>query len=359
MSNFKIEELDSNFKTAVTKEEGMVFYDVALEPSLVYGLPWFDKKAEFSFCRIPPNKLDLFSEGVRELAWHTSGVRLKFRTDSPTVALDVKLRSGYDMSHMPRTGISGFDFYKGSWPDRKYIKTIMPDSGAEEYRGEACSDNSGEEEWLIFFPLYNGVKSLQLGIKEGCSLEMAEPYAVSRPVVFYGSSITQGGCASRTGNAYHNIISRWLDADIYNLGFSGNAMGEPEMAEYISFIDMSALVMDYDHNAPTVEHLAETHEPFFRHIRAKRPDLPVIFISKPDFDSDVAGNNVRREVILKTYRNAVSAGDKNVYYIDGEQLFGTEDRDSCTVDGCHPNDLGFMRMAQVILPVLKKALNIV
>ena len=100
------------------------------------------------------------------------------------------------------------------------------------------------------------------------------------------------------------------------------------------------------------------HEAFFKIVREKNPELPVIFVTKPDYNSDVRENSKRREVVLKTYKNAVKAGDKNVYYIDGETLFGIEDRDSCTVDGCHPNDLGFMRMAQVICPVLKKALKI-
>lgn len=350
----KIEELDSNFRANGIKEEGMIYLDVTQEPSMVYGLPWFTSNREF--CRIPSDRLKLFSESVQYLSWNTSGVRLRFKTNSPSVALKVKLLSVDDMSHMPRTGISGFDFYTGSGPDKKYVKTIMPDNGAEEYQGEACSQDGVLKEWLIYFPLYNGVKSLQLGIKEGYSIAPADQYIIEKPVVFYGSSITQGGCASRTGNSYPNIISRWLDADIYNLGFSGSAKGEPEMAEFISGLEMSVLVIDYDHNAPSVEHLEKTHEPFFQYIRRKKPKLPVIFVSKPDFEANIADNRARREVIYRTCKNSEDSGDKRIYFIDGETLFGTEDRDSCTVDGCHPNDLGFMRMAKVICPVIKNAL---
>jgi lysophospholipase L1-like esterase len=142
-----------------------------------------------------------------------------------------------------------------------------------------------------------------------------------------------------------------------NLGFSGNAKGEPEMAELISQLEMSALVMDYDHNAPDAEHLKKTHENFFKIIRNKQPDLPIIIVTKPDFDRDIETNKMRREIIYNTYKNAVDNGDQNVHFVDGETLFGNENRDACTVDGCHPNDLGFMRMAERIYPVIKKALG--
>lgn len=357
MENYRIDELDENFKQSFIIENGIKYFDVKNEPSYIFGLPWF--KSGEDFYRIPSEKHMLLSPGVKQLSRHTSGVRLRFRTNSPTVTLKVKLLSGNDMSHMPRTGISGFDFYTGCAFNRKYVKTIMPAaSGIDEYTGEATISGDGTEEWLIYFPLYTGVNNLLLGIKEGCIIQPARPYTIERPVVFYGSSITQGGCASRTGNSYVNIISRWLDADIFNLGFSGSAKGEIEIAELINELDLSALVIDYDHNAPTIDHLSNTHEPFFKCIRKSKPTLPVIFISRPDFDKNADESRARRDIIYKTYINSVNSGDLNTYFIDGETLFGSKDRDSCTVDGCHPNDLGFMRMAEVICPVLKKALKI-
>ena len=143
-----------------------------------------------------------------------------------------------------------------------------------------------------------------------------------------------------------------------NLGFSGNAKGEAEMANLIATLQMSAFVMDYDHNAPDVEHLEKTHETFFNIIRKAQPELPVIFLSKPDFDKNPDINALRREVIYNTYISALNNNDKHVYFVDGQTLFGEKDRDACTVDGCHPNDLGFMRMAEKIYPVLKHAVNI-
>ena len=119
---------------------------------------------------------------------------------------------------------------------------------------------------------------------------------------------------------------------------------------------MSAFVYDYDHNAPNTEHLQNTHEAFFRIIRDAQPDLPVIIVPKPDCDNDAADAEKRKAIIQKTFENSVNNGDKNVYFVDGKKLFSRSDRDACTVDRSHPNDLGFYRMAKAIHPVLKQAL---
>jgi lysophospholipase L1-like esterase len=144
--------------------------------------------------------------------------------------------------------------------------------------------------------------------------------------------------------------------DYYNFGFSGNAKGDMNMAEYISGIDMSIFVYDYDHNAPSPEHLESTHEPFFKLIREKNPDLPVIMMTRPAI-TYTESDKRRREIVLATYQNALKAGDENVYFIDGEVFYGEHDRELCTVDKVHPNDLGFYRMAQVIEPVIKSILD--
>ena len=145
--------------------------------------------------------------------------------------------------------------------------------------------------------------------------------------------------------------------DLVNLGFSGSAKGEPLMAETIAKMEMSAFVLDYDHNAPNPEHLQATHENFFKVIRAAQPELPIIMITKPA-PVPLRSTPVRKEIIRTTYQNAVAAGDRNVWFIDGEALLGTEDRDACTVDGTHPNDIGNLRMADGIEPILRQALGL-
>ena len=185
------------------------------------------------------------------------------------------------------------------------------------------------------------------------------PYKTQKPVVFYGSSITQGGCASHSGNEYDHMLSRWLSTDFINLGFSGNAKGDAKFAEYIAGLDMSVFVMDYDYNAPNAEHLQATHLPFYEIIRKAQPNLPIIFISASNTEY-LQDSDKRREIIFNTYKTAKKRGDKKVWFVDGATIYGkggVDGRNECTVDGIHPNDMGMYRMAKAIYPVLKKALK--
>ena len=198
--------------------------------------------------------------------------------------------------------------------------------------------------------MYSDVKELYIGLQKDAVLKEAKPYKNTKPIVYYGSSVTQGGCASRPGMSYQAIISREFDYDYINLGFSGNGRAEDEIAEYISNLDMSVFVYDYDYNAPTPEYLEETHEKMFKTIREKQPDLPIIMMSRPKFFLNDRERK-RRSIIETTYKNAISAGDKNVYFIDGEAL--TElCKDEGTVDGTHPTDFGFVSMANAVSKVL-------
>lgn len=256
------------------------------------------------------------------------------------------------MPHFPFTGSIGFDLYTG----KKYINTYVPPVDIETCY-ESVLDLDGEErEYTVNFPLYSDVRKLYIGLQEGCSLKAAPEYSISKPVVYYGSSITQGGCASRPGNAYQSIITRELDCDHINLGFSGSARGEEEIARYIAGLEMSAFVYDYDHNAPTAEHLQQTHERMFRTIREAQPNLPILMLSKPKYYLP-AEDVTRMEIIRQTYENAIAAGDRNVYFIPGLELILELVRETATVDNCHPNDSGFVSMAYVIGEKLKQILK--
>ena len=153
-----------------------------------------------------------------------------------------------------------------------------------------------------------------------------------------------------------NIKNAYIARDYINLGFSGSARGEEAICQYMASLDVSVFVVDYDHNAPSLEHLKATHYPLFKTFRDAHPGTPVVFVSKPDFRGD-ADSVARRAAIYETYRTAKENGDDNVYFIDGELLFAGEFRDSCTVDGCHPNDLGFFRMGMVIGEAVAKVLE--
>ncbi len=212
-------------------------------------------------------------------------------------------------------------------------------------------------EITINFPHYNKVVDLYVGLSENAVFEEATPYKYDKKVIFYGSSITQGGCVSRAGTAYTNILSNNLGFDFVNLGFSASARGEIIMAEYIAEQNPDIFVMDYDHNAPNSEHLEKTHEPFFKRFRELRPDTPVVMLSAPNIRFCNEDMEKRREIVKTTHENACKNGDMNVYFVDGKMLWGDDDWDLCAVDALHPNDLGQYRMAKCIEPLLEKILN--
>lgn len=212
------------------------------------------------------------------------------------------------------------------------------------------------EDVIVWLPRNEIISDIEIEIEDGAVMLEPTPYKYSKPILYYGSSITEGGCCESVTNGYNAIISRHLDVDYYNFGFSGNACGDFDMAEYIAGIDMSIFVYDYDHNASSPEYLADTHEAFFKVIREKNPELPVVMMTRPAerYGED---EKKRREVVRATYQRALDSGDKNVYFIDGETFFGDFDRELCTVDTVHPNDLGFYKMASVVEPVIKSILE--
>jgi len=355
--NKTIEEIDSNFRRTEIGGRELVFADGLSAPFELSGFAWHEQGKKL--CRLPETVLPQTNEGVQFLAWNTSGGMIRFRTDATVIAIRAQLRDPADMNHMPRNGSAGFDLYLGSGREKTYFKSIMPDSGAKCIEGISADVLPAEtlRDWTLYLPLYGGIHALEIGLTPGAAVTAPTPFTMAKPLVFYGSSITQGGCASRTGNAYTNMLARWLDAPLVNLGFSGSGRGEPAIAHAIAELEMAAFILDYDYNAPDPAYLQATHEPFFRIIRESHPKLPIIMLSKCDFVHN-QDCRIRREIIRQTWHNAVHKGDRDVYFIDGETLFGTDNRDACTVDGCHPNDLGFFRMAKTILPVLRQAMEL-
>lgn len=365
-SESKIEAIDKNLAVATTIEaEALRLYDVRRAPFSLYGLynPW----EEPEFKRMPDDVAASVSDGVKKLARHTAGGRVRFSTDSPYIVIKAVMPKITHFSHMPLTGSSGFDLYIDS-PDGQesiYYRTFVPPYHMTDgYESKADFGSAvGLRYYTIDFPLYNEVIALYVGIKHGSYLGAGAPYRNFDPIVYYGSSITQGGCASRPGNAYQAMITRALGIDHINLGFSGSGCGEDEMVQYMTGLKMSAFVSDYDHNAPNTEHLKATHCKMYEAIRAAHPTIPYIILSRPDFyhpNAYIGGMEssiTRRRVILDTYHYARDNGDKNVWFIDGESIFRGPYEDSCTVDGAHPNDLGFSLFADAIGCVLGRALR--
>jgi len=352
----KIEEIDKNLKveTSIQKDD-IVWLSPKDEPFSIHGLCETEK--DMPYHRLPKDVAQKTSEGIEWLMWHTAGGRIRFATDSPYIAIKTVMPSTQTMCHITKIGQSGFDLYRCVNGKHSFV-TAYNTPGGVTAGYEACRDTGSTDmcTYTLNMPLYDGVEELYIGLAKGSQVEKPEPYCNPVPVLYYGSSITQGGCASRPGNAYQGFIERKYDTDFINLGFSGNAKGETSMAEYLASIEASVFVCDYDHNA-TLEHLKETHFPLYQIYRKANPETPVVFVTKPDFYPNTVDSEKRRAVVYETYCRAKEAGDENVYFVDGETLFEGEFRDSCTVDGVHPNDLGFFRMGMVIGEAVGRALE--
>lgn len=341
-----ISKIDSNFavETKLDKED-IKFYKIDEAPFKIYGV--FKENGKYR--RLPEDVAKSVSSGVYALHANTAGGRVRFVTDSPYIAINAVMGALGKMCHFPLTGSVGFDMYA----DGIYVKTFAPPFDIKGgYESIFEFEKKEMREITINFPLYSEVKDLYIGLHDGAALEEAKPYKNDKPIVYYGSSITQGGCASRPGMSYEAIVSREFDRDHINLGFSGNAKAEDEIADYIKNLDMSVFVYDYDHNAPTLEHLEKTHERMFKKIREANPDLPIIMMNRPKYYLTDA-EKTRKEIIETTYKNALNAGDKNVYYIDNVALTKLC-KDSGTVDNCHPTDFGFASMAEAVINALRE-----
>ncbi len=355
--SFTAEELvvtDENVKS----RSGLKFYSFKSEPFRIYGL-YDAKNPERKHCiRMPQEVADNVNEGVKGLNSHTAGGRVRFNTTSRYIALFMKNGKCPASANASPIGKAGFDIYvrRGAISEQIFAGVVKPPiDGSDDLQG-VVELPDGEKQVTVYLPIYSGTGELFIGLDENSALTRHEDYTLEKPVLFYGSSITQGASASRSGMAYEAIISRRLDINFINFGFSGNARGEDTIADYMASLDISAFVCDYDHNAPSVEHLQRTHERLYLKIRAAHPSIPVIFVTKPDFWLKNKENELRRDVIYNTYINAKKRGE-NVLFIDGYSLFAGQNREDCTADGCHPNDLGMFRMAEVIGKALEFALR--
>lgn len=324
----------------------MKWYDISEEAFDVYGM-------NRRFERLPEAIAKTVNDGVAIGYNIPAGGRLRFSTNSKMMAIKAVVTEhrnvGFDLYHM----VDGHEIFSVGFRNVAYFIC-----NGEFEAVNTVSDGEKIESYTLNFPYAAKFTSFQLGLDDDAVLLPGEAYVNEKPVVFYGSSITHGAWASRPGLTYEAMISQKYNLNYTNLGFSGAARGEPEIARYIAGLDMCAFVCDYDYNASGCEMLEDTHLSFYRIVREKHPDIPYIIITKPDFFADSEESGRRAEVIARTYEYAVRSGDKNVRLIEGKHLFDGEFYHNCCKDGVHPNDIGFYRMQQVIGPVLAETLGL-
>jgi lysophospholipase L1-like esterase len=362
--------LDKNMTIREADENGLVWYQPYEQPFKLLGFYWFNQDKVYR--RFPVNPTPALPEGVEILSNHTAGGQVKFRSNTNRVTLKVKLPDSGKMYHMPATGNSGFDLYVGEPGQEKFYRIGMFPFDAKEYTVEVfdCDDNAMRN-FTINFPLYNGVEEVQIGLDEGAEVQTPAPFTDDRPIIVYGTSITQGGCASKPGACYTNTLSRYLNRPFINLGFSGNGRGEPEVAGHIASIENPAMfVLDYEANCVDTETLERTLPEFIRILREKHPETPILVVSKIRYAQEALDDGEQhqkthhkisyreacKKIEIENVEKCKQAGDKNIYFFDGSNLLG-EDYYECSVDGCHPTDMGFYRMAKGLAPVIKDILD--
>ena len=345
-----VAQIDRNFAVQTSLDlDDVKFYNIQDEPFTVYGVFWENG----CYRRLPEKVAQTVSEGVAHACKMTSGGRIKFKTNSSYIAIQAKFSAVGKMAQFALTGSAGFDLYVGKKEEYQGV-FIPPRDVTDFFESVIRFPDSRMREISINFPLFSLVSDVYIGLAEKATVKKTAGYKHQKPIVFYGSSITQGGCATRPGNSYVNMVARALQSNFTSLAFTGNAKGEDEIAHYIKDLDMSCFVYDYDHNAPDAEHLEKTHQRMFHIIRKANPELPIVMMPAPCYTPDETQKK-RAAIVKKTYDDAVASGDKNVYFIDGKKLMKYAKTDGFSdYLGCHPNDLGFYSMAQALIPLLKK-----
>jgi len=331
-------------------------YDVREAPFSIYG--FYEPYAQGRFKRLPPEVADATNPGVSRGTYSTTGGRVRFATDSTYVAIKAEMPTIGRSSHIPLEASAGFDLYEdyADFGESRFVKSFLPkydiDGGYEQVI------DVGERKLRYFtinFPIHSRVSKLYVGIEENATLCEGLQYRNKRPIVIYGSSIVHGTGATRPGYVYSNMLTRRLNMNVLNIGFSGNAKGEDAIVDYMRELDMCIFICDYDHNAPSVEHLRNTHLRMYERFREVKPDVPYIIISKPNIATHLIGDRYdRRDVIYDTLRYAKEQGDNRIWYIDGESFFLGLNENDCTIDTVHPNDMGYSLMVDGIEATIRK-----
>lgn len=324
------------------------------------GLPWYRENGGELF-RLPARLKDTYRKIVWNLAQSPSGGRIRFRTNSSALAIRIEYPEPPAMTNMHAFGQTGLDLYA----DGVYRGTAIADGDSKPgktqqhtyYKDQARTDR----EITLYLPLYMPAKVIGIGLDAEARIERARPFAARMPIVFYGTSITQGGCASRPGMSYQAILGRMLNIDFVNLGFSGNGLGEQELARAVASVDASCFVLDFAQNNPTIESLAQAYAPFLQTIRSKHAETPILVITPIYAAREAWSRDARlegmREFIRKVAAERIAAGDRHLEIVEGTDLIGPLRGDGL-VDGTHPNDLGFQWMADGLASRLAKLLGL-
>ena len=315
-----------------------------------------DSLKENRYDRLPASYKDIVREEVWELSKSSTGLSIRFITNSSIIKIKWEILNDLKMDHMPETGIKGVDLYFRNKDKWQYLNTGRPKGKLNEY---TLVENMTVEkrEYKVYLPLYDGVANIEIGINSSSFIIVPEQN-LEKPIIFYGTSITQGGCASRPGMAHTNIINRKLDRDIINFGFSGNGKMEEPLAKLISEFDAEIYVIECLPNMLSPQNITERTIPLIDTIREKNPNASIILVDlfKSTFsvlDKKVLEWGKGMDNALKIeYQKMIDLGYDNLFYFDSLKALG--DDQEGTVDGVHFTDVGFIRYADFLIKKFKE-----
>ena len=336
----------------------VVYHDAA-------AFPLLGKATETTLTRyerLPDSCQRVSRKPLWELGRNSAGLAIRFRSNSTRINARWETRNNFRMNHMTPTGICGLDLYCLDGTDWRFAGSGRP-SGKVTTATIVKSMTPQMREYLLFLALYDGPLSLEIGVDSLATIEQPQVDLPrrARPVLFYGTSILQGGCASRPGMAHTNILERWLQRECINLGFSGNGQLDMEVADLIATVDASMFILDFVPNA-TVEQMDERAERFIAKIRQAHPNTPILLVEDPRFTHIWLNQTMAEEVnsknakIREIYDRLKRQGDKQLFFLSSEAMIG-RDGEAC-VDGIHFTDLGFQRYAELLYPIIKKRMII-
>ncbi len=319
----------------------------------VEGRGWTD--TEGAYDRLPTRAQATVPPSVWGLSKHSAGVAIHFRTTASRVHVRWSVTSaGLDMPHMPATGMSGVDLYQRTPRGWAFVANGRPAAAENNQAVAGLLPGSSPAECLLYLPLYNGSRKVEIGVEPPAKLEAADARK-AKPIVYYGTSIAQGGCASRPGMAYTAIVGRMLERDVINLGFSGSGLMEPALADLLAELDPAVYVIDCLWNmgglpeaeiTSRIQNLAKT-------VRKAHPGTPILFVGQSLIRRDAhptKSSRVQEEAVQALQADGVPG----LHLLPGSVLLSD---DEGTVDGCHPNDHGMMDHAKALAPAIKRLLK--
>lgn len=314
------------------------------------------------FHRVDTTKYHDLPPAVKKLYTHSAGLFVTFRTNSTKLSIDWETVDAALGNNSTPIMSRGFDAYVKESNGWRFAGVARPHlKNAESSFTLVENMEKTEKEFLLYFPLYKGLRSFQLQIDEGATFTpTVQKY--DKKIIVYGSSIVHGASASRPGLAYPAKISRSINADVINMGVSGNARMELEVAKMINDIeDVDLIIMDCVPNC-SPQQVKERTFAFVQELRKAHPDTPILMMESiirqiGNYNLEWKKKRQEQNDNLKTeYERLLAAGYKNLFYLPADHLIG--DDYEGTVDGTHPTDVGFERMVKIIQPEIEKILDL-